>query len=939
LAGQPALITVLDEGGNNFSERTREHGDRAVSSFRCAASPSAYRLACFLAAAPLDAAVIEAIRSTFVPEAKEEQVAEVLYGGLAEPKALNGSYGGRDFIPGARSALLDALSRDAVVSVLRLTQKHYQVTRGIRIDLDALLERPEAFVPGDWKGAEGANLTYQTLRTLLHLGGRYQVLEQWVSVRGEETAEPDERMSVARAGAADAEDSGIEHPTSLAPPPRVSLDDILRVTKVVDPRMDPALLLKADRWAREALAGKTTQYGRPLIDYSLARTLIAAELGMDATTLAAALLSDTVEDTPYNLDDVQRDFGEDIAQLVDGVTKLDKIKYGEGAEAQTLRKMVIAVARDPRVLVIELADRLHNMRTIGYMPSEVQQRTATTTLEIFAPLAHRLGMNTIRWELEDLAFATLYPKRYDEIVRLVADRAPSRETQLAQVMAKVSDDLKAAKIRAEVTGRPKHYYSIYQKMIVRGRDFTDIYDLIRIRIVVDRVRDCYAALGSIHALWSPVRGRFKDYIAMPKLNMYQALHTTVIGPEGMPVEMQIRTVEMHKRAEYGAAAHWKYTEQRAAGEAPTSLRGVEDMTWLRQLLDWQKESADPREFLETLRFDLHSTEVFLFTPKGDVISLPAGATPVDFAYAVHTDVGHRCIGARVNGRLVPLESQLDNGDVVEVFTSKAETAHPSQDWLQFVKSPRARNRIRQWFAKERREDAVEIGKEQLGRAMRKQGLPLHIAKEMRLADITALYAEVGEGRVSVQTIVQRVMAGMGGREGAVEDLAETAVPIKPAKRPRPSTDPGIVVKGVSDVWVKLARCCTPAPGDDVVGFMTGARGVSVHRRDCMTRTTRSSGSERLVKVEWALGPSPLVLVNIQVEALDRERLSADIARRLTDARVNILSATVTTTHDRVAVSRYSFEMSNPQNLGQLLDQIRDVSGVYDAYRVNSSPPA
>jgi GTP pyrophosphokinase len=424
--------------------------------------------------------------------------------------------------------------------------------------------------------------------------------------------------------------------------------------------------------------------------------------------------------------------------------------------------------------------------------------------------------------------------------------------------------------------------------------------------------------------------------------MYQSLHTTVIGPEGKPVEMQIRTLEMHKRAEYGIAAHWKYKEQPGGMAAP--VKG-DEMTWLRQLLDWQKESADPGEFLDSLRFDLHSTEVFVFTPKGDVISLPAGATPVDFAYAVHTEVGHRCIGARVNGRLVPLESTLDNGDVVEVFTSKAETAHPSQDWLQFVKSPRARNKIRQWFAKERREDAVEIGKEQIGRAMRKQGLPLqrllggeallNIAKDLRLPDITALYAEVGEGRVSAQNVVQRVMAGMGGREGAVEDLAETAVPTKPVKRPRPSTDPGIVVKGVSDVWVKLARCCTPVPGDDVVGFITRGRGVSVHRQDCVNAGPLMSEPDRVCEVEWAPTAGSLFLVNIQVEALDRTRLLSDVTRMLSDAHVNILSATVTTTRDRVAVSRFSFEMADPKHLGHLLTQVRNVEGVYDAYRVTS----
>jgi guanosine-3',5'-bis(diphosphate) 3'-pyrophosphohydrolase len=716
------------------------------------------------------------------------------------------------------------------------------------------------------------------------------------------------------------------------------LEPLLRTLRTSHPKADAKDLVRAYEVAEQMHGDQRRRSGDLYITHPLAVATILAELGMDTTTLVAALLHDTVEDTPYTLEDVNEEFGDDVAHLVDGVTKLDKIKYGEAAEAETIRKMVVAMARDPRVLVIKLADRLHNMRTLRYLSQEKQERIATTTLEIFAPLAHRLGMNTIKWELEDLAFATLYPKRYDEIVRLVADRAPSRDTELAELVEKVNDDLRSAKIKATVSGRPKHYYSIYQKMIVRGRDFNDIYDLVGIRVLVDSVRDCYAALGTIHALWSPVPGRFKDYIARPKFNMYQSLHTSVIGPHGKPVELQIRSSEMHKRAEYGIAAHWKYKE--GGGPAP----GGDDMAWLRQLLDWQKEAADPGEFLDSLRFDLRSAEVFVFTPKGDVIALPAGSTPVDFAYAVHTEVGHRCIGARVNGRLVPLESTLDNGDVVEVFTSKAESAHPSQDWLQFVKSPRARNKIRQWFAKERREDAVETGKDAIGRVMRKQGLPLQrllggdalhtLAKEMRLADVSALYAEVGEGRVSAQTVVQRVIAQMGGAEGAVEDLAETAVPTRPA-RSRPQGDPGIVVVGVDDLWVKLAKCCTPVPGDDVIGFVTRGRGVSVHRRDCTNAGDLLASPERLVDVEWAPTSGSLFLVNIQVEALDRTRLLSDVTRVLSDAHVNILSATVTTTRDRVAVSRFSFEMADPKHMGHLLNQVRSVEGVYDAYRVTS----
>ncbi len=727
------------------------------------------------------------------------------------------------------------------------------------------------------------------------------------------------------------------------------LEPLARTVYANHPKADLKVVQRAYETAERFHEGQRRKSGDPYITHPLAVTTILAELGMDTTTLCAALLHDTVEDTPYTLDDVVREFGEDVAHLVDGVTKLDKIKYGEAAEAETIRKMIVAMAKDPRVLVIKLADRLHNMRTLRYLKQEKQARIATSTLEIFAPLAHRLGMNTIKWELEDLAFATLYPKRYDEIVRLVADRAPSRDTQLTQVVEKVQSDLKAAKIRADVTGRPKHYYSIYQKMIVRGRDFTDIYDLVGIRVLVDDVRDCYAALGTIHALWSPVPGRFKDYIAMPKFNMYQSLHTTVIGPEGKPVELQIRTVEMHKRAEYGIAAHWKYKEgtpQATGGKLP--VKG-DDMAWLRQLLDWQKEAADPGEFLDALRYDLGSHEVFVFTPKGDVVSLPTGATPVDFAYSVHTEVGHRCIGARVNGRLVPLESTLDNGDVIEIFTSKAETAHPSQDWLQFVASPRARNKIRQWFAKERREDAVEAGKEALTRAMRKAGLPLQrllggdalpsLVKDLRLTDVTALYVAIGEGQMSAQSVVQRLVQSLGGSEGAVEDLAETANPTRlPSRqqRPRPSSDPGVVVKGVSDVWVKLSRCCTPVPGDDIVGFVTRGRGVSVHRQDCVNAAVLLTDSaERSVEVEWAPSAGSVFLVAMQVEALDRTRLLSDVTRMLSDAHVNILSATVTTTRDRVAVSRFTFEMGDPKHLGHLLNQVRAVEGVFDAYRVTN----
>ncbi|MER5516331.1 GTP pyrophosphokinase [Streptomyces sp. NPDC002763] len=739
------------------------------------------------------------------------------------------------------------------------------------------------------------------------------------------------------------------------------LEPLLRIVRSNDPKIENATLRQierayqvAERWHR----GQKRKSGDPYITHPLAVTTILAELGMDPATLMAGLLHDTVEDTEYGLEDLRRDFGDVVALLVDGVTKLDKVKFGEAAQAETVRKMVVAMAKDPRVLVIKLADRLHNMRTMRYLKREKQEKKARETLEIYAPLAHRLGMNTIKWELEDLAFAILYPKMYDEIVRLVAERAPKRDEYLAIVTDEVQSDLRAARIKATVTGRPKHYYSVYQKMIVRGRDFAEIYDLVGIRVLVDTVRDCYAALGTVHARWNPVPGRFKDYIAMPKFNMYQSLHTTVIGPNGKPVELQIRTFDMHRRAEYGIAAHWKYKQEAVAGASKvrtdvpkSSGKGkddhLNDMAWLRQLLDWQKETEDPSEFLESLRFDLSRNEVFVFTPKGDVIALPAGATPVDFAYAVHTEVGHRTIGARVNGRLVPLESTLDNGDLVEVFTSKAPGAGPSRDWLGFVKSPRARNKIRAWFSKERRDEAIEQGKDAIVRAMRKQNLPIQriltgdslvtLAHEMRYPDISSLYAAIGEGHVAAQNVVQKLVQALGGEEAATEEIDESVPPARGRRsKRRSSQDPGVVVKGVDDVWVKLARCCTPVPGDPIIGFVTRGSGVSVHRSDCVNVESLSREPERILDVEWAPTQSSVFLVAIQVEALDRSRLLSDVTRVLSDQHVNILSAAVQTSRDRVATSRFTFEMGDPKHLGHVLKAVRGVEGVYDVYRVTSA---
>ncbi|MGK2874628.1 MAG: RelA/SpoT family protein [Nocardioides sp.] len=724
------------------------------------------------------------------------------------------------------------------------------------------------------------------------------------------------------------------------------LEPLFRAVRANHPKADFALLERAYVVAEQHHEGQLRKSGDPYITHPLAVTVILAEIGMTEVTLVAALLHDTVEDTPYTLDELTRDFGDEVAHLVDGVTKLDKVQYGDNAQAETIRKMIVAMSRDIRVLVIKLADRLHNMRTLRYVPLKSQERSARETLDIYAPLAHRLGMNTIKWELEDLAFATLHPKIYDEIVRLVAERAPSRDRFLAEVIQQVEKDLAEAKIKATVTGRPKHYYSIYQKMIVGGRDFSDIYDLVGIRILVAEDRDCYSVLGVLHSRWNPVLGRFKDYVAMPKFNLYQSLHTSVMGPEGKPVEMQIRTFAMHRRAEYGVAAHWKYKEDGRAGVDTDRMAESGDMGWVKQLLEWQSEVEDPGEFLDSLRFEMNRAEVYVFTPRSDVIALPIGSTPVDFAYAVHTEVGHRTIGARVNGRLVPLESTLDNGDVIEVFTSKAPTAAPSRDWLGFVKSNRARSKIRAWFTKERREEAIEAGKDSIAKLMRKEGLPLKrlmsheslmlAARHFNLADVEALYAAVGESTISAQGVVRRVIEEHGGADAAQEDLAE-AVTITRPRRQRVATndDSGVIVRGLSDVWVKLAKCCTPVPGDDILGFVTKGGGVSVHRTDCTNATALESQPERLVDVEWAPSATSTFLVNIQVEALDRARLLSDITMALSDAHANILSANLTTSRDRVAKTRFTFEMADAKHLDTILKTVRNVPGVFDAYRVTS----
>jgi len=691
--------------------------------------------------------------------------------------------------------------------------------------------------------------------------------------------------------------------------------------------------------ARDAHEGQLRKSGEPYITHPVAVTEILATLGMDQATLIASLLHDTVEDTQFTLEQIRSDFGDEVAQLVDGVTKLDKLIYGPSAEAETLRKMVVAMSKDIRVLVIKLADRLHNARTWGFVNPESATRKARETLDIYAPLAHRLGMNAIKWELEDLSFKVLEPKKFEEIERLVQERSPLRAKFSEEVTEMIQADLAEEGVKATVKGRQKHLYSVFQKMVVRGREFNEIYDLVGIRVIVEDVRDCYAVLGSIHARWSPIPGRFKDYIAMPKFNLYQSLHTTVIGPNGKAVEIQIRTTEMHARAEFGIAAHWKYKQK-----GPADAQTDPGVMWLKQLHEWQQETEDVSDFLDTLRYDLRTPEVFVFTPKGSVIALPAGSTPVDFAYAVHTEVGNRCVGAKVNGKLIPLESALSNGDVIEVVTNKGMHAAPSRDWLNFVKSPRARSKIKAWFSKERKEEAIEAGQESIARQMRKAGLPLQkilagqaileLAHDLHYQDIEELYAAVGNGHVSAPSIVEKLAISIGE---VVEEHDESLEHLfkRPTAAKRNSS--GVDVEGVDDVVVKLARCCTPVPGDEITGFVTRGSGVSVHRLDCINiKYLVENQGDRIVGVKWNTSAKSLFLVNIQVEALDRSGLLSDITRTLSEQHVNILNASVSTSKDRIAISRFTFEMADALHLDAVLSAVRGLEGVYDVYRITNN---
>jgi guanosine-3',5'-bis(diphosphate) 3'-pyrophosphohydrolase len=695
---------------------------------------------------------------------------------------------------------------------------------------------------------------------------------------------------------------------------------------------DVELIRRAGIAAINAHEGQLRRTGEPYVTHPIAVAGIAADLGLDEITIAAALLHDAVEDTGVTIQWLDGEFGAQVTAVVDGVTKLDRLEFDskEAQQAATIRKMFIAMAQDWRVLLIKLADRLHNMRTISVMPMHRQRAIAQETLDVYAPLAHRLGVQQVKWQLEDLSFATLHPKRYAEIEQMVAARAPEREAYLHEVMDTLSKKLAEFGIAAEIRGRPKHFWSIYEKMVVGGKEFDDIFDLVGLRLIVEEERDCWAALGAIHALWSPVQGRFKDYINSPKFNLYQSLHTTVIGPRGKSVEVQVRTQEMHRRAEFGVAAHWSYKEGASAKE----------VAWMQRLADVEEEENDPIAFLEALKLDLGQDEVYLFTPKGRVIALIEGATPIDFAYAVHTEVGHRCVGAKVNGRLVPLDTVLRSADVVEIVTSKNDNAGPSRDWLNIAQSSRAKSKIRQWFQRERRDDAIEGGREELTKALRREGLPIAtslsssaldaVIKSLGLDERDALFMAIDSSQISALAVVQRLDRELRG--GEAEQMPTTVT-----KAPRPSRNTrrtaGVYVEGLDDVMVHLARCCSPVPGDNIMGFITQGRGVSVHRDDCSNAVALAQRlGERIIDVEWDGSAGGQYRAVLEIMAFDRSRLLLDVSKVVAEYHLNIISSSSTTSGARIVRMIFDVELADPTHLSSLLAALKGVDGVFDAFR-------
>ena len=733
--------------------------------------------------------------------------------------------------------------------------------------------------------------------------------------------------------------------------PKVSLTDVERALlgdlfAVIEEyageaaeRVDRQPVEGAYVFACERHAAQRRASGEDFINHPVGVAKICAGMRLDTATLCAALLHDTVEDTSASLEEVHEEFGDEVASLVDGVTKLSGVTFQsrDDRQAENYRKMMVAMAQDIRVILIKLADRLHNMRTLGSMPKVKQQEKAKETLEIFAPLAHRLGIHAIKWELEDLSFATLHPRKYNEIRQLVAQQREEREAYVGRAGSYLAKELEEVGIRAEISGRAKHFYSIYSKMTKKDREFNEIYDLTAMRVIVESVKDCYGAIGVIHSLWKPLPGRFKDMVAMPKFNMYQALHTTVIGPEGRPLEIQIRTSEMHNTAEFGVAAHWIYKDN---GSKPPE----EKVEWLRHLLDWQQELQDPQEFAQTLKRDLFEDEVFVFTPKGEVKSLGHGATPLDFAYEIHTDVGHRCVGAKVNGKIVPLHYELQSGDICEVLTSKKERG-PSRDWLSLAKTTRAQSKIRAWFKRERREDSERTGRELLQEGLKRQGLPFQkIAGSPLLADVIRemgfrkgedFYIALGQAKISAKTVVNKVMARLKEGESAVEPEGPAAELLERTETPKKtaaSSTYGIRVEGIDDVMLRIAKCCRPVPGDPIVGYISLGKGITIHHKECSNARALKRNPERFTPVAWEGDSAASFRVELQVDGWDRHRLLEDLSRTFAETGINILEARCTVVHPMVK-NRFVVEVGDTQSLKSCITRLRNIESVFDAYRV------
>ncbi len=717
--------------------------------------------------------------------------------------------------------------------------------------------------------------------------------------------------------------------------PADRLNALLAIHAEHHPDEDPHAIRQAFRWAHEAHDGQMRKSGEPYIQHPVEVASIVAEQGLDAASVAAAIMHDAVEDTDVALSEIVEEFGEEVAAIIDGCTKVDRLKFHskEEQQAATVRKLLVAVAKDIRVLIIKLADRLHNMRTLAVLPEWKQQRTAGETLHVFAPLAHRLGMEELKTQLEDLSFAALHPKWYAEIDHMVSTRDPERELFLTQFLGEVEARLAELGISAEVIGRSKHLWSIYEKMVVRGREFDDIYDLVGVRVICDSVRDCYGAIGSIHANWRPVQGRFKDFIAMPKFNLYQSLHTTVVGPQGKMVEFQVRTREMDARAQRGMAAHWAYKDSLPSG----------DLAWLNRIIGLSDDASDPTEFMATLQTDLAAEDVAVFTPKGRVVELPVGATPVDFAYAIHTEIGNASVGAKVNGRMVGLDHRLLMGDVVEIFTSSLDSAGPSEEWLSFVTTNRAQTYIRRWHNREQHEDQIATAIDDLSDHLRRKGLPVHevmtsstlneIAETMGYADPEALYLAIANDHISVSAVASRAVNKLRGDDDTVEErMSTTALSPRPARGDRASV--GVHVDGFDDVLVRLAKCCKPVPPDDITGFVTRGRGVAVHRSDCANAIPRDPAAvARVVDADWDVEGVGSFVATVEVRALDRMNLLVDVAQAMTSQRVNIIGVVTRTREDRVAVMQFDFELSDAAQIGTILRTVRDIEGVYEADRV------